>query len=284
MKGLKIDLSDNDLYGPLKSHRSESLGSKLHKAWKNEKNLHTTPSLRRTVVKVYFGEFIFFTFFTLIQELVVKMGQPLLVGKLMEYYIPNQTDITKNQAYVYASGIIVLSLINNIFQHSCFFGLQHLALKMQIACRSLIYRKALKLSKMSMEESTVGQMVNLMSNDVSRFQYICLHLHHIVIAPIQTIIVLYLLFATVNASAMVGVALLLAYVPLQMYLGKLTSFYRFRTAMKTDNRIRLMNEIISGIKVIKMYTWEKPFATLVGLARKYDLFLSSSSVKKTCNL
>ena len=32
-----------------------------------------------------------------------------------------------------------------------------------------------------------------------------------------------------------------------------------------------MNEIINGMKVIKMYTWEKPFAHLVHEARKEEI-------------
>ena len=53
-----------------------------------------------------------------------------------------------------------------------------------------------------------------------------------------------------------------------VYLAKRVSVYRLRTALKTDQRVKLMNEIITGVKVIKMYSWEKPFAKLVELARK----------------
>ena len=52
------------------------------------------------------------------------------------------------------------------------------------------------------------------------------------------------------------------------WVGKQFGKLRVRTAGKTDKRIRLMNEILNGMKVIKMYTWEKSFASLVHEARK----------------
>jgi len=56
-------------------------------------------------------------------------------------------------------------------------------------------------------------------------------------------------------------------------LGRKLREQRKKTAKRTDERIRLMNEIISGIKVIKMYTLEIPFGKLIKYLRKYLLML-----------
>lgn len=54
---------------------------------------------------------------------------------------------------------------------------------------------------------------------------------------------------------------------------QLSQYFAFRskTAVLTDERIKMMNEIISGMRVIKMYTWEESFAKLVAEIRRYSL-------------
>ena len=48
---------------------------------------------------------------------------------------------------------------------------------------------------------------------------------------------------------------MIIFVPIQGVMGRLFNSVRRKTAQLTDNRIRLMNEIIVGMKIIKMYTW-----------------------------
>ena len=62
-------------------------------------------------------------------------------------------------------------------------------------------------------------------------------------------------------------------------MGKVFSKLRMETAKRTDKRIEIMNEIISGMKVIKMYTWEKSFAKLIALYRRYTIIVYTISIK-----
>ena len=43
---------------------------------------------------------------------------------------------------------------------------------------------------------------------------------------------------------------------------------RAKTAILRDERIKIMNEVICGMRVIKMYTWENSFAKLVSKVRR----------------
>ena len=136
----------------------------------------------------------------------------------------------------------------------------------------------MKLSNKAVGESTVGQMVNLLSNDAKRFELFTRFFHYLWLAPLQFFLILYLSWQSIGEATFVGAALFLLFAPFQTWVGKKFSQLRSKTAKLTDIRLRITNEIIKGIKVIKMYAWEDSFAKLVANARKDEIEI----VKKTC--
>lgn len=151
------------------------------------------------------------------------------------------------------------------------FGNIHLGMKVRVAMCSMVYRKSLRLSKTALGDTTTGQVVNLISNDVGRLDLILLFVHYLWLGPTETIVVTYFLWREISYASLFGVAFMLCFIPLQGYLGKKTSVLRLRTALRTDERVRLMNEIVQGIQVIKMYAWEFPFAKMVEYARRKEI-------------
>ncbi|KAJ8974857.1 hypothetical protein NQ317_001955 [Molorchus minor] len=145
-------------------------------------------------------------------------------------------------------------------------GILHLGMKIRVACCSLIYES----------QTTAGQVVNLLSNDVNRFDVAVLFAHQLWIGPIETIICTYLMYLQVTISALVGVLVLIMFIPMQVYLGKKNINITFKNSLRTDERVRLMNEIVSGIQVIKLYAWEKPFTKLVEYARSTRMSIFAS--------
>ncbi|KAL1513419.1 hypothetical protein ABEB36_002836 [Hypothenemus hampei] len=268
-KGFKRDLLEEDIYPALDSHESKYLGDKLNRQWSRQLKLKV-PSLWKALIGVFGKQMLYIGVFYFSIDIFTRLTIPLFLAELLKYYEPH-SNMSKTDAYYYAGAIVICTFFSAAFQHTYMLHVFHLGMKIRVATSTLIYRKALKLSKSALAETTVGQMVNLISNDVGRFELATLHLHNLWLAPTETLIVLVLIYFYVGFTGMLGVFFMLAFIPYQMYMGKKTSVYRLATAFKTDERIRLMNEIISGIQVIKMYTWEKPFAKLVEISRRKEM-------------
>ncbi|XP_071455792.1 probable multidrug resistance-associated protein lethal(2)03659 [Hetaerina americana] len=273
-KGYKKDYGMEDMYEPLEEHRSQPLGDVLEKNWNDEINKKTkmgqAPSFLKALAKTFQWKFWLYGILFGILDTITRIGQPIFLGQLIAYFEKN-TNESLQTAYFNAAGVILFFALSTFINHPFVMATFHLGMKIRIACCSLIYRKALRLSQSSLGEATVGQIVNMISNDVNNFDYLMGFAHDIWIGPLQTVIVGYLIWEDMGALALVGLLALILIIPLQGLMGRMTSTFRMNMAGETDSRVKLMNEIITGIQVIKMYTWEKPFSKLISMARKSEI-------------
>ncbi|CAH1643464.1 unnamed protein product [Spodoptera littoralis] len=274
-RGYKRDLYDSDLTKPKESHLSDKLGDRLEKKWLEEIALASKqgrkPSLLRAMTKAFWMSYAPSGIMFLIQALVLKPFQPVALSLMLTYWEPGST-MSYEQAVYCATAVIMMSLLIAFLNHHGTYSTQQFGMKVRIAACSLIYRKVMRMSSGALAQTTAGQVVNLLSNDVNRFDYAFIYTHFIWILPLQVVVVCYLIYLKIGYAAIVGViGIVLQTIPVQSYMSKLAARLRMRTACKTDERVRIMDEIISGMQVIKMYAWEKPFEQVVALARKNEI-------------
>lgn len=75
--------------------------------------------------------------------------------------------------------------------------------------------QALRLSHSALDQSTVGQVTNLLSDDLNQFIQGLIFIQYLWIGPLQTVVVLYFLWQKIGVSSVFGVATLLLFIPLQ---------------------------------------------------------------------
>ncbi|XP_022093416.1 multidrug resistance-associated protein 4-like isoform X2 [Acanthaster planci] len=227
------------------------------------------PSLRWALIRAFGVKFMSYGLPAFVEEVILKMAQPLMLARLVLYF---STDlVSTTEAYLQAAGLSLSSLGLVVAHHWCFFGFGRMGMRLRIACSALIFRKALKLSNLALRETTIGQLVNILSNDVNRFDLAFVLLHYLWIAPIQLIVVCILCWREIGVSCLAGLSIMILMAPLQGYAGKLFSKLRSKTALLSDARLRIMNEVISGMRVIKIYAWEQSFGKLVAESRGKEI-------------
>ncbi|EZA47173.1 putative multidrug resistance-associated protein [Ooceraea biroi] len=260
--------------------RTSYLGESIRKTWEKEiksctKRNNRSKPLLKVLLRCFGKPYLLIGIAEGFMELFSRMYQPLLLANLLRYFASNREE-WDNKVYYCAAGIILLSFIDTFITHYTIHYTMHIGLKIRIACNALIYQKILKLSNSVLSnETSTGQMINFLSSDITRLESSLWDLHYIWIAPIQIVLITYIIFSEIGWSAVIGMSMFLLFIPFQhidrSLLAKKMAPLTLKSAERSDDRLRLMNQVITGMQVIKMYVWEIPFYNLVETARKREM-------------
>lgn len=128
--------------------------------------------------------------------------------------------------------------------------------------------KILKVGTTHFDSKTGGDVANLLANDTDRVEKAMIFLTYMFVGPIQVVVVIFVILPEIGFSFLSGFLLLLLFVPFKAILAKIYNKFRFKNSQITDKRISILTEILSAIKIIKMYCWEVPFTEKAETLRK----------------
>ncbi|KAI1314400.1 hypothetical protein EDD11_002226 [Mortierella claussenii] len=147
----------------------------------------------------------------------------------------------------------------------------NMGIEARTALVSMIYRKALKLSPFARQTQTPGEISNHMSVDAERWSEALPLLPMWGSIPFEICIALWLLYRQLGWAALAGLGTIVAVAPLQGWIAAFFSVAKDQKLEAMDNRIRLTSELMSSIKIVKLYGWESSFRAKVAVYRNREI-------------
>uniref|UniRef100_A0A671P0A7 ATP-binding cassette sub-family C member 10 n=1 Tax=Sinocyclocheilus anshuiensis TaxID=1608454 RepID=A0A671P0A7_9TELE len=200
---------------------------------------------------------------------MLAFAGPLLLGGLVGFMETEGAPLSKGvwcAVGLFASTFLAAGL-RNVFVYE----VSKVALEARAAVISTIYSKALKVSASVLARFNMGEVVNFMSTDTDRVVNFFNSFHEVWSLPFQFVLALYLLYLQVGVAFLGGVAVAVLLVPLNKVLASRILENNKHMLLHKDGRVKLMTEILFGIRVLKYYNWEEHFTQKIAETRKKEL-------------
>ncbi len=117
----------------------------------------------------------------------------------------------------------------------------------------------------------MGETVNLMSVDALRFRQIVFNINTVQNTLIIVCLSTYSLWGYLGPSCLAGIGVMVALVPLLAVCVAINRRQQKRMMEVKDQRMRVISEVVDGVKVIKFNAWEEAFAKRITEIRNQEL-------------
>jgi len=254
-----------------KKESAKRSGKDLHNAWIIEVETHRKdPSILKAIIRAFGKGFALLSIWEILWIFFTWTGFYYLVKETVHFV----EKYRKNEANHYVGFIYAFAFLATfIFSTICHNQLHIQCTKVGIRVRSglmvLIFRKLLTLSTLT---NGMGNIVNLISIDCNRIAEVCVNLHYCWSSLLEAIVICVLAYIEIETSSLPAIGfILIIFIPLQVYLAIKTSSLALKSTNNIKERVHLMSEILTVIKLIKFYAWERYFEDKVNSIRTKEI-------------
>uniref|UniRef100_A0AAA9S0W1 ATP binding cassette subfamily C member 8 n=2 Tax=Bos TaxID=9903 RepID=A0AAA9S0W1_BOVIN len=187
------------------------------------------------------------------------------------YFVSSQEFLAN--AYVLAVLLFLALLLQRTFLQASYYVAIETGINLRGAIQTKIYNKIMHLStsNLSMGEMTAGQICNLVAIDTNQLMWFFFLCPNLWAMPVQIIVGVILLYYILGISALIGAAVIIVLAPVQYFVATKLSQAQRSTLEYSNERLKQTNEMLRGIKLLKLYAWENIFRTRVEMTRKKEM-------------
>ncbi|KAI1903969.1 hypothetical protein AGOR_G00000870 [Albula goreensis] len=192
--------------------------------------------------------------------------------KLLGIYFISSQEFLAN-AYVLAVLLFFALLLQRTFLQASYYVAIETGINLRGAIQTKIYNKIMRLctSNLSMGDMTVGQICNLVAVDTNQLMWFFFLCPNLWAMPFQIVIGVILLYYLLGISALIGATVIAVLAPVQYFVATKLSQAQKSTLEYSSERLKKTNEMLRGIKLLKLYAWEYIFRDSVEETRRKEL-------------
>uniref|UniRef100_A0A8B9QHE4 Canalicular multispecific organic anion transporter 1 n=1 Tax=Apteryx owenii TaxID=8824 RepID=A0A8B9QHE4_APTOW len=224
--------------------------------------------LLKTLFKTFWQNLLLSVAFKLVHDGLVFVSPQLL--KLLIAFV-SDPEAFAWQGYLYATLLFLAALVQSLCLQQHFHLCFQLGISVRASLTAAIYKKALTVSSATRKESTVGETVNLMSADAQRFMDMANFIHQLWSCPLQIVLSIVFLWMELGPSVLAGIGVMVLLIPINGFLVTKAKGIQVRNMKNKDERMKIMNEILNGIKILKLFAWEPSFEKRIKEIRAREL-------------
>uniref|UniRef100_A0A8C3Y675 ATP binding cassette subfamily C member 8 n=1 Tax=Catharus ustulatus TaxID=91951 RepID=A0A8C3Y675_CATUS len=192
--------------------------------------------------------------------------------KILGVFFISSQEFLSN-AYVLAVLLFFALLLQRTFLQASYYVAIETGINLRGAIQTKIYNKIMQLStsNMSMGEMTAGQICNLVAIDTNQLMWFFFLCPNLWAMPVQIIVGVLLLYYLLGISALIGAAVIIVLAPVQYFVATKLSQAQRSTLEYSNERLKKTNEMLRGIKLLKLYAWEHIFHSSVEETRQKEM-------------
>ena len=214
------------------------------------------PRLMRLVLKAYGSQWIPILIYRILASALTFVA-PELMNQLLSFTGSYSTDAPTpvSLGIILSFGMFFSTIANALLEGQFNLLIMNMGIEARTALISMVYRKALRLSPSARNEQSPGDIQNHMSVDAERWSEALPLLPMWFSVPFEISIALWLLYRQLGWAAIAGAGTILVVAPIQTWIAAFFAKAKSEKLAAMDNRIRLLSEVLSGIKIVKLYGW-----------------------------
>ncbi|XP_019491823.1 PREDICTED: canalicular multispecific organic anion transporter 1 [Hipposideros armiger] len=245
----------------------------LEEAKKKKKESGTTEDFPKSwLIKTLFKTF----YVILLKSFLLKLVHDILMflnPQLLKLLISfaNDPDTYLWTGYLYSVLLFVVALIQSLCLQYYFELCFKLGINVRTTIMASVYKKSLILSNRARKQYTVGETVNLMSVDAQKLMDVTNFVHLLWSNVLQIVLSIFFLWRELGPSILAGIGLMVLLIPVNGIIAAKNRTIQVKNMKNKDKRLKIMNEILNGIKILKYFAWEPSFKDQVHNIRKKEL-------------